>query len=243
MTDRRYTEEEMTEIFRRATQASESAGRSGRSLAPAATGFSLQELEEIGAEAGIPAEAVRRSALSLGSMDANPAASHVRRVLGAPVGVGTSVTLPRRLTDEEFHQMVSMLRDTFHAQGKVTVEGRYREWRNGNLTFALEPDGSGEKLRMGSRKSDGEALAGVGMALAGLGGFLAFIALFVSPEKADKLVPLVAGNLAAGGVTFTVAQLRVRQWAGRRLEQMKEVGRRVGIIAAEEPEQLGPGEV
>jgi hypothetical protein len=242
VTERRYTEAEMAEIFRRATREGETESGPGKELALPERGFTLRELEEIGAEAGIPAEAVRQSALGLTHAGGDVPLEHVRRVMGAPVGVGTTSRLARPLTDDEFHRMVSLLRDTFHAQGKVTVEGRYRQWKNGNLTFALEPDGTGEKLRMSTRKSDGEALAVVGVALAGLGGFLAFMMLFASPDKAAKLIPLVAGNLAIGGVTFTVAQLRVRKWAGERLEQMKDIGRRMGIVAAEETDRLGPGE-
>lgn len=242
MTERRYTEAEMAEIFRRATREGETEGGPGKELALPERGFTLGELQEIGAEAGISPEAVRRSALGLAPAGAEEGLEHVRRVLGAPVEVGTTSGLARPLTDEEFHRMVALLRDTFHAQGEVSVEGRYRQWKNGNLTFALEPDGAGEKLRMRSRKSDGEAAAAAGLALAGLGGFLAFMALFASPDKAAKLIPLVAGNLAIGGVTFTVAQLRVRKWAGRRLEQMKDIGRRMGLVAAEEPERIGPGE-
>ena len=226
----------MAEIFRRATEESgPGAVRGGGDAGE--RGFTLTQLQAIGSEAGISPDAVLRGALAIESPAPDP---YLKRFVGAPVGVGTAVDLPRPLSDDEFVRFASHLRDTFHAQGEVRGDGRFREWRNGNLVFALEPHGSGERLRMSTRKSEGEALPGVGLAFTGLGAFLAVMGLFAGPEKAAKLVPLVAGMLIAGPTVFAIGQLRLRNWANRRLEQMEEIGRRIRSVASE---PLAPGSV
>lgn len=236
--ERRYSEEEMAEIFRRATSGGD--GETGGALSTRSEGFSLAQLQEIGAEAGISPEAIRRSALELAS--GAPAAPSFRRYLGAPLGVGERVDLPRKLTDEEFDSLVTLLRDTFQAQGKVRMDGPYREWRNGNLVFSLEPRGEGERLRMMSRKSNGEALPTIGAALLGLAGALGVAGFLGSPGKMAELLPIIGMNVALGGTAFAVGQFRLRQWAGRRLEQMADIGRRVGIVASADPDRLPSGE-
>ncbi|MEO8480091.1 MAG: hypothetical protein ABI542_10720, partial [Gemmatimonadota bacterium] len=78
MTNRRYTDDEMTEIFRRATEATP------QSVPPSAgaTGMSLAELQEIGVEAGIPADQI---ALAAQSLDQPVALGPVtQRMLGLP---------------------------------------------------------------------------------------------------------------------------------------------------------------
>ena len=153
MAERRYSEVEMAEIFRRATEEAASiAARSGDSTDPE-RGFTLAQLQAIGSE----------------------------------VGVGSAVDLPRPLSRDEFERFTSHLRDTFQAHGEVRDDGRFREWRNGNLLFSLEPHGSGERLRMSTRKSEGEIMPAIGMAITGLGIFFGLVSLLATPEKAPMM--------------------------------------------------------
>ncbi len=71
-----------------------------------------------------------------------------RRVLGLPLGVGRTVELGRKLTDEEWDHLVVDLRETFDARGQVRQDGSLRQWTNGNLQALLEPTPTGDRLRL-----------------------------------------------------------------------------------------------
>ena len=103
MSERRYDEDEVAEIFERATEAQGRSLPGGRS----AEGLTLQELQEVGREVGLSADLVARAAHSL---DMAPQV-HGRKLLGLPVGVGRTVELARPLTDAEWHRLVADLRD------------------------------------------------------------------------------------------------------------------------------------
>src|SRR5688572_10704353 len=141
MSERRYTEEEIAEIFRSATENPDAAARRS------ATGLTLPELQDIGREVGLSPEAVAQSAARLDRSvpgDRRLPASVTRRQLGLPLGVGRTVDLPRKLTDAEWEQLVVDLRTTFDAQGKLAGQGSLREWLNGNLRAMIEPTPTGE---------------------------------------------------------------------------------------------------
>src|SRR6476646_8947155 len=121
---RRYSEEEVRAIFERATRAQEEGERP--TLAPAG-GMTLAELQSIGQEIGVPAELVARAATELDR--AKPAAI-VRRLAGLPIGVGRTVELDHRLTDDEWDRLVTELRVSFDARGTVRQEGGLRQWTN-----------------------------------------------------------------------------------------------------------------
>lgn len=131
MTERRYSEAEVTAIFERAAEAQQSARRQ----LPAGEGMSLAQLQDIGREVGIPSELVDQAARSL-EREGQPAS---RKFLGLPIGVGRTIELGRKLTDEEWERLVVDLRETFDAKGRVRYDGPFREWTNGNLQALLEP--------------------------------------------------------------------------------------------------------
>jgi hypothetical protein len=237
--ERRFSETEMAEIFRRATEEATPGAVHGVGPDGGEKGFTLAQLQAIGSEAGISPEAVLRGALAI---DSPAPAPYYRRFAGAPVGVGSAVDLSRPLSDDEFERFASHLRDTFHAHGEVRVNGGHREWRNGNLVFALEPHGEGERLRMSSRKSEGEIMPAIGMAITGLGVFLSLVSVFASPEKAAKLMPIMVATLIQGPATFALGQMRLRAWARRRLDQMQEIGRRIRSVASEPARVLPSGD-
>src|SRR5687767_15588386 len=112
---RRYSEDEMRAIFEQATKAQHERERERPALEPTG-GLTLEELQVIGQEVGIPAELVAGAAKDL---DRPQPAGTVRRMAGLPVGVGRTVELGRRLTDDEWDVLVSELRETFEARGSV----------------------------------------------------------------------------------------------------------------------------
>ncbi len=139
MTERRYSEEEVAAIFGRATEAQQSPRRQ----LPPGEGMTLDDLQEIGREVGIPPELVVQAARSM-DQRGRPA---TRTYLGLPIGVGRTIDLDRRLSEEEWEHLVIDLRDTFDAQGTVRYDGPFRQWTNGNLQALLEPTATGHRLR------------------------------------------------------------------------------------------------
>jgi hypothetical protein len=151
MTERRDSEDEVSAIFERATEAQH---RSPRPLPPA-DGMTLGDLQGIGREVGIPPALVAQAARALDHAG-QPTS---RRLLGLAIGVGRTIHLGRRLNDEEWERLVVDLRETFDARGAVRHDGSFRQWTHGNLQALLEPTPTGHRLRLrtlkGSARADG----------------------------------------------------------------------------------------
>ena len=96
MTERRYGEREVREIFARAAEAgAEASGGSAR-----AHGLTLRELQDMGLEAGLGPEHVARAAAAL---DAGTEVLPRRRWMGLPVAVGRIVPLEDSPTGPRLH--------------------------------------------------------------------------------------------------------------------------------------------
>lgn len=215
MTDRRYSDEEVAEIFKRAATAP--------SNLPAppevGDGLSLSQLQEVGLEVGIGAEQVAAAARSL---DSAPVAN-VGTLLGLPIAVRESVELGRRLTDAEWSQMVVAARETFAARGKLRDEGEFREWSNGNLAMMLEPSPTGHRIRFQTRNGNAEGMVRLGAMMTGFGGVMAAVGLGIGGAKAAKMMVLVSMFLGLGVLFGAGALIRLPPWARRRGEQMRQL--------------------
>lgn len=210
----------MEEIFRRATEPAEGTGRPGLHR----EGLTLGEIQEIGGEVGVPPERIEAAARSLERTPATPPKK--KRFFGVPIGVGRSVELSRPLTDDEWHRLVGDLRHTFDASGKVREEGRFREWRNGNLRAVLEPSGDGERLRLRTEKGSARPGIGVGAGLLGGGVFFALLDLLSGGEMGrdpESMTTLII----VGAVFLAVNLFQLPRWARTRERQMEEVAGRV----------------
>lgn len=209
---RRYTETEMRVIFERASQAQPEGERPAH---VSAGDLTLEELQTIGHEVGIPAELVADAAKLL---DQPPPAQIARRLVGLPIGVGRIVELHRRLTEEEWERLVGELRVTFDARGIVRHEGSLRQWTNGNLQVFLEPSGSGHRLRLRTVSANGRGLIQMGSVLLVGSGVLA-LAYGLAGVLGDRAAPLVL--MAVGGMAAIVlAAVRLPRWARERARQM-----------------------
>jgi len=219
MTDRRYSEEEVAAIFERAAETQKTARRQ----LPPGEGMTLADLQEIGREVGIPAELVVQAAQSLDRVG-RPAS---QTLLGLPIGVGRTVELDRRLSEEEWGHLVVDLRETFDARGTVRYDGPFRQWTNGNLQALLEPTATGHRLRL--RTVHGNARASI---TAGLGmiGFAA--AMLIASAVAGKLgdAASMSALLSTVGLgLFGSGALRLPGWARRRRHQMEAVATRLAL--------------
>jgi hypothetical protein len=214
--ERRYSDEEVREILTRATDVSDPT--SSRVSGPhESTGLTLTELKDVGREVGIEPTDIERAAASLERAGQRLPRKHL---LGMSVGVGRVVELPRGLTDREWEMLVSELRATFEAKGKVESHGDLRSWTNSRLHAHVEPTPEGYRLRLGTVKGNAyvyEAL-GVGGVLIGL------ISLLSSGAAGGLGEPIM---LAGMGMAALIAnRIRLPIWAGRREEQMEHITRR-----------------
>ena len=151
MTERRYSEDEVAAIFRKATEDETSLTQP-----VAGQGMTLRELQSIGQELGIAPALVAQAALSL----EHSGLPSTRTFLGLPIGVARTIELGRRLTDGEWDQLVVALRETFNARGQVSVQGSLRQWTNGNLQALVEPTPSGHRFRLQTVKGDSRGSLG-----------------------------------------------------------------------------------
>jgi hypothetical protein len=103
MNQRRYSDEEVREIFSLAA----TGGARDQSRPAESDGLTLDELRRIGQEAGIEPARVAQAAETI---DSRGRVAPVRRSLGMPVGVSRVVDLPRAPTDREWEQLISEFR-------------------------------------------------------------------------------------------------------------------------------------
>ena len=203
--ERRYDEDEVKRIFEAASTAAE---------APRGA-LTLRELQDIGHQVGIAPALISEAALAI------DASRSPRPGSGIPVTVRQTVPLPRAPTDAEWRMLVSDLRETFDAPGKVGQSAGIFEWRNGNLHAYIEPTTAGYRLRMGTRNT-----GIVGMAVAGAAGLVwsAAVVAGLSTTGDVLLVPAIVSVLGAGALGTSV--FRLRNWARTRAIQMRHIGER-----------------
>ena len=217
MTQRRYGEDEVREIFSLATTGSVR----DPSLPGESGGLTLEELQRIGQEAGIEPARVADAA---GKLDARGKPAPVRRSFGLPVGVSRVVDLPRAPTDREWEQLIAEFRTTFGTKGKATTTGGLREWSKGNLHICVEPTEHGEQLRLSTFKEDAMVLNGLSVVFGGIS--LLFSALVAASGRLEKaLVPLfLFGGMAL--FAFGANVIRLPRWARERERQMETLAER-----------------
>jgi hypothetical protein len=229
MTERRYGDDEVREIFSLAT----TGGTRDRSLAPESDGLTLGEMQRIGREVGIDPSRIAQAADTL---DARGRVAPVRKSFGLPVGVSRVVDLPRAPTDREWEQMVSEFRTTFGTRGQTTASGGLREWSNGNLHICVEPTTRGEQLRLSTLKEDAIALNGLSVVLSAMAVIMAAVVTAAGkPSKALAIVILLGGMAL---VTFSTNVIRLPRWARERTRQMESLAEHaVKLLSGPESKQ------
>lgn len=222
MSERRYSEQEVGEIFERATEAQKLTVRPSSP----SEGLTLAELQEIGRDVGLSPDLVASAARSVGSRSVSPR----RTLVGLPIGVGRTVELDRPLTDDEWQQLVVELRETFDARGRLTEEGAFKQWTNGNLEILLEPTPTGQRLRMRTLKGNATGMIVGGGALLGFAGFILIEMLATGTLGVRYVGLLTILAIGLGLLLPTVVQLP--RWARLRQSQMDQIAERAELMAS-----------
>ena len=215
--ERRYNDKEIAAIFRAATQEPQPPTEQ----VPQDEGLTLADLQAIGGEVGITPDAIAGAARAL---DLHPAA-RTRRVFGLPIGVARTVSLNRRLSDEEWEGLVVQLREVFNARGRTRTDGSLRQWTNGNLQVLLEPTPTGHRLRFGTLHGAASASIGVGFASIGVATVVAVVSALGGSFA--EAVPGVALLAAVGAGMIASGALRLPRWARLRSRQMEALAAQV----------------
>ena len=232
MTERRYSEEEVAAIFERAAEAQQTARRQ----LPPGEGMTLVDLQAIGREVGIPPELVAQAARTVD----RPVATASRTLLGFPIGVGRNVDLDRQLSEEEWERLVVDLRETFDARGRVSTEGRFRQWTNGNLQVLVEPTPTGDRIRMRTLHGNARSFMGAGAGMLGIGAVLALVSAIGGLDAGSLRGLAILSTMGVG--LFSVGALRLPGWARLRQRQMEGVAARLALAEPESARDTLPPE-
>jgi len=241
-TGRKYSEEEIARIFEEAAIEDASNKKS--------KGLSLAELKEIGTNSGLSEAAIARAAYKLDhSFQLNPR----KKFLGKDIGVGGGIRIGGRMSSESWDRLVAKLRSVFDAQGEVTEDRGFREWRNGNLRVIISSGDKEDTLRMTSQNESKRVGRGVFASLAAVGGFLVLLSLigvffefgFSNFESISHFFEVLFNhNDASGALAVGLMQLTggliglkmngrsLRPWADEREEQMQEIGESINVMSS-----------
>lgn len=227
MTERRFNEAEVAAIFQRATEAQQADPRQ----LPSSEGMTLAHLQDIGKEVGLSPDLIAKAAHSL-TREGRPT---TRRFLGLPIGVGRTIELGRKLTDEEWERVVVELRETFDARGSLRTEGSLRQWTNGNLQALLEPTATGHRLRLKTIKGDARSMIVGGLAIVGVA-TVGTIATVLGGGVSDfGSLTSLAFLGTTGAAMFGLGAIRLPSWARLRQSQMATLAEK---LAPDAPPQI-----
>lgn len=169
--ERRFTEEQVSLILKRAAELQKAAARTGDSRR-----MSLSELEAVACEAGLDGAMVRRAAAEVSSRP------HVRSrpstFLGGPRNLVLEAVVEREVTKECYEEIVEEIRRGTGELGQTNTLGKSLAWASGQgpgqgmsrlIHVTVVPRGGRTTIRIEEKLS---ALAGAlfGGVLGGVGG-------------------------------------------------------------------------
>ncbi len=240
---RRYSESEVREIVRRASEIEASRPTAGGTM-------TVGGVEALAAEVGIPPEMVREAARSLAAGPAATAAGRatsgvpplpaaaVNPWIGGPTRLAFERVVEGEVPDSEFPAMVEEIRAVLNHPGQVTQLGRSFSWtcvRSPGATRGVEIAVSvrGGRTRITVHESLGNLIGGV---FGGIGGG-------VGGGGTGFVVP--AGVALAGGLGVAImiplwlagvyvgARMIYRRTVRGRLAQLELLADRLAALAAE----------
>ena len=216
---RRFNEQEIAEIFKEAAAYQ----KSHQSIPPHNGGLSIEELEQIGTEAGIKPEFIIKAADNLDREISTP---DPRTIFRLPISVARTVDLPEPLSEENWNQFVGELRDSFQATGDLKLDGLRKQWRNGNLHVLIEPFNLGHRLRLQTLNTNLRNMLVGGLVFFSLN--LGFLLIGIISGKfgmnPDTYFLGFLSSLGLGAMGY--AAIRLIKWGKKRALQMEYLAKR-----------------
>ena len=220
MTERRYDDEQVALILRRAADDTSAQGDQGR-------GLTLTDLKEIGSEAGIDPARIEAAATSLAHLrDGPPEASFT----GFPPTIQFEQVIPVRLEAEVLPQLLDIIRNQTSRQGIVTeVLGGF-EWKArstmGGRYVSIRSEGDATRVRVLGNYRDGLLTMALGPGpLLAIGGGLGAAALAATPLVVVPAVLAAWGSLALPWRALFKREAKSLQGILERIERrLHEVG-------------------
>ena len=215
---RSYNEKQIGALIQRATELHEEAmGASER-------GLSLEEIEHIAAELGLPPEYMRTAALEL---EDRVSSDRAFSVFGGPFVINQARVVDGTMTQEQWEQVVMELRAFTGKRGQVDEVGPAREW--------IHAIGEGDegfnfvKTRVAIRPGDGQTSIQIRKHYGGtavpvyLLTFVisAFLSLVVLNEFPNPVTLALAGGSIIGALA--VVRTLISLWARREKERLKRL--------------------
>ncbi len=218
---RSYNEKEIGGLIQRATELHErTTGAPERSL-------SLEEIQHIAAELGLPPEHVQTAALEL---EDRLNSDKTFSLWGGPFVIDQARVVGGTMTEEQWEHIVLELRRFTGRTGQVSEVGRAREWKH---ALGESDDGiSFTRTQVTMRPGEGQtsvqirkhygAVAFWYLPVFFLAGFLSLVALneFPNPVTLALGIGSVIGSLV-------VVRTLISSWAGRQKERLKRLADRL----------------
>jgi len=217
---RSYNEKEIGALIQRATELHEEAmGVSERSL-------SLEEIEDIAAELGLPPEHMQTAALEL---EDRLNSDKTFSLWGGPFVVDHARVVDKTMTQEQWEQVVLELRRFTGSTGQVSEVGRVREWMRaigeGDGGFNIErtqvtihPGDGQTSIRIRKHYGGAAIMAYVGAFSSSV--FFTFILLH--GEGLSDLVNFIIG-IGIGLGTLPLVRVSLSLWAKRQKERLRRL--------------------
>ncbi len=246
---RTYSEQEVADIIARAAERQTATARTSDRV-----GLTLDEIERLGADAGLDPADLRAAAAELDRGGIARRLSQTDTTVIAECWVGAP------LTEEAWEDAVALLRERIGQSGaallggepggSVQQVGRAYEWASVDslgiqTTATLSPRGDRTRVRvtqvvgLAKPKSEGQAYGGL---LALIVAVITAIALGTAAGAGPPLV--ILGALAAFAATFAVAAPTItgfdRRWRGRRLAALDTLADELAGILSERAPDAAP---
>ena len=189
--ERRYTDEEVALILRR---AAELGGETGPSRSE---GLSLAEIRQVAREVGIDPATVARAAAALPTRKRD----RLTAILGGPLHYRLEATMPRRASDADLGRILQSIRRAAGRQGRATqvldsVEWRTSGEREGSQLFVTVTTGDyGTTVEV---TGDRQSTAALLYLVPGVAGMIVSLIVGASLEAGWTAGGVIAGLL--GGV-------------------------------------------
>jgi hypothetical protein len=221
MTERRYTEDEVADIFAQAAQRGVTLP-----VTPTNTGLTLSELQHIAGEVGLEPEAVAQAAARLDrpAVTSRQPAIVTRRHFLLPIEIGRTIELPHRLTDSEWEQLVADMRITFDARGSTRETDAVREWSGGGVRAVLTRTDSGERFQLRSFRRHGVVMLWTAVVSFNVAAIAFFFPLTGLSGVNDTIYvqTSIFATIAGVGIVAATAQ-RLKAWSRLGRQQIDSV--------------------